>query len=143
MESRNREEAERAIRENRRSAGTPEDLERRRDTVGREHEMGRGSIPYSSDDAGLPDLNAGGIGERGVEGYAERTDPEIAGSEELDSGRSITFSPNDDMAGEGWTVPEEANEGWVLPQDPPIEDRLDNPDYDGEGLPGTEDEEQV
>lgn len=107
--------------------GKPDDPTRL--STGRDAEgmpPGCGSIRYASDDANLPDLNAGGIGERGPTGYAERIDPEVMGPEEMRPHRSTTYSPNDDVVGEGWTLPEQRNEGWVLPEDPPLEERLDS-----------------
>lgn len=152
MESRNKAEAERMIREQHQLRTKPEEADRRRDTVGRQlndrdintneilpdtlegseptvsrgEGAGAGSVAGSSDDALLPDPDAGGRGERGPAAYGQRGGME--GPEEANIRKSDVMSPNDDMAGEGWTLPEQKDEGWVLPQDPALEDRLDQED---------------
>jgi hypothetical protein len=144
MESRSRAEAERLIEEQRRTHGAPQDVERRTDAAGREAKTsipgggtgdgplldpgipGTGSILGSSDDALLPDPDAGGIGQRGPAGYAQRGGME--GPDESNIRKSQMWTPNDDMAGEGWTLPETRDEGWVLPQEPGLEERLKRED---------------
>ena len=148
METRNREEAERAIRENRRLHGTPEEIDRRRDTVGRSKPKRVKSLIDQQPDEEVADLKASGQEDRpypasgaystsddeGVHGTASKefgveaydNVPEAVVQEDTgdDAPRTAVFTPNDDMAGQGWTPPTDPNSGWQHPQEPAPEEQL-------------------
>jgi hypothetical protein len=145
MESRNREEAERLIREQREAHGTPEDIERRRDTVGRAHKKPVKSLieedpvpiadeqtgavyeqrPYP-DEGSRPDADDEGVRgtveyKHGALAYDHVPEAIVPEGEDTDTPITSAFTPNDDMAGQGWVPPMSENEGWSHPEEAPEE----------------------
>lgn len=157
METRNRAEAERAIRENRRLHQAPEEIDRRMDTVGRSKPKRVKSLidqqlpetepeQFPEGIESHPHPKSGAVplsDEEGLHGYAERVfgteayenAPEavVFLDEEEEPPPSAVFNPNDEMAGQGWTPPTRADSGWEHPDEPATEDRLheaETPDAD-------------
>jgi hypothetical protein len=148
METGNREEAERAIRENRKLHKAPDEIDTRRDTVGRSKQKRVKSIidqepaemeadrktaeyeerPYpqagafsTSDDEGVH----GTAGKKfGVEAYSHAPEVVVPDATGEDAERTAVFTPNDDMSGQGWTPPTSPEEGWSRPEEPAPEERL-------------------
>ena len=131
METRNRAEAERAIRENRKLHKAPDEIETRMDTVGRSKQKRVKSL-IENESADLEaELNSTEHEDRPPEtalGATNRSqDPSqamVAEDSDEDSPPSAAFTSNDDMAGQGWTPPTDPNSGWQHPQEPAPEEQL-------------------
>lgn len=161
METRNKAEAERLIREQHQMRVTPEDVETRRDTVGRSFKKKKSLIdqpppeletqgekglyenrPYPASGTYSTDDDEGVHGteknEFGVEAYDNAT-PEVVEHVDQPIGPgSPVFTPNDDMAGQGWTPPTNNREGWQRPSEPAAEEQLEEHDLPDEPLPTNE-----